>query len=141
MTTIAYRDGVLSADSLVTNMACKVGTFEKLFDDKEDNHYGCIGEVQDLIAFRKWKRGCSEKPKVSEDFCALMVDKNNNLWIYEDKLIPRKMECEYYAIGSGYEFALGAMANGASAYEALEAAIKHDCYSGGEIVSMVNISK
>lgn len=39
------------------------------------------------------------------------------------------------AIGSGQDFAMGAMASGASAKKAIKAAIKLDPYSGGEVVS------
>jgi hypothetical protein len=38
------------------------------------------------------------------------------------------------AIGSGSTFALGAMAVGASPREAVEAAIRYDCASGGQIL-------
>ncbi len=39
----------------------------------------------------------------------------------------------FYAIGSGYELAMGAMAMGASAEEAVRVAIQYDIHSGGEI--------
>ena len=42
----------------------------------------------------------------------------------------------YFAMGSGRDFALGAMAAGASAEEAVRAAIAHDVYSGGEVVTL-----
>lgn len=40
---------------------------------------------------------------------------------------------EFYAMGSGERFALGAMAHGACAAEAVQAAIRFDIYSGGPI--------
>lgn len=39
----------------------------------------------------------------------------------------------YFATGSGADFATGAMAHGATAEEAVRAAIMHDTNSGGEI--------
>lgn len=40
---------------------------------------------------------------------------------------------EYAAEGSGSTIALGALAHGATAVEAVTAAIKHDCYSQGPL--------
>lgn len=45
-----------------------------------------------------------------------------------------KVDCEYLAIGSGQDFALGAMAHGATAEEAVWCACKHDPHSGGPVV-------
>ena len=40
----------------------------------------------------------------------------------------------YFAVGSGMDFAIGAMWMGASAEEALKAAIEHDAYTRGPIL-------
>ena len=45
-----------------------------------------------------------------------------------------QMTSEYYAIGSGRELAMGAMAFGATAFEAVQMAAKHDLATGGEIM-------
>jgi ATP-dependent protease HslVU (ClpYQ) peptidase subunit len=42
----------------------------------------------------------------------------------------------FYAIGSGCEYAYGAMAMGATAEEAVRAAMRFDIYTGGEIQVM-----
>lgn len=39
----------------------------------------------------------------------------------------------YFAIGSGRDYAMGAMAMEASAIEAINVAAKHDAYTGGEV--------
>jgi ATP-dependent protease HslVU (ClpYQ) peptidase subunit len=44
-----------------------------------------------------------------------------------------EIRCEFYAIGSGRQFARGAMANGASAEDAVLAAIICDTTSGGSV--------
>jgi hypothetical protein len=40
---------------------------------------------------------------------------------------------EFYALGSGYQIAMGAMEHGATAPEAVRAAIKWDTISGGDV--------
>ena len=44
-----------------------------------------------------------------------------------------KMTAPYYALGSGRPEALGAMHHGATAEEAVQAAIAHDANTGGEV--------
>ena len=44
-----------------------------------------------------------------------------------------EVESKYIAIGSGGKAAIVALDYGATAIEAVEAAMKHDLYTGGEI--------
>lgn len=46
---------------------------------------------------------------------------------------PWRVDRPFYALGSGSTVAMGAMQQGASAVEAVEAAIALDIYSGGPI--------
>lgn len=53
-------------------------------------------------------------------------------WVFQEPgVVP--VTAPYYAMGTGRDFALGAMAMGASAYEAVKVAMRHDVFSGGEI--------
>ena len=56
--------------------------------------------------------------------------------MYFDSVYPNKVVADFYAIGSGNELALGAMAAGADARRAVEIAIMLDTSSGGEIHTM-----
>lgn len=69
------------------------------------------------------------------DFDALIVQSNgecimlNGYWLPSDPV-----KSEFYAIGSGAEFALTAMALGANAEEAVKMASRFDVWTGPEVV-------
>ncbi len=53
-------------------------------------------------------------------------------WVFQEPgIVP--VTSPYYAMGTGRDFALGAMAVGASATEAVRAAMRHDTCSGGDV--------
>jgi ATP-dependent protease HslVU (ClpYQ) peptidase subunit len=53
---------------------------------------------------------------------------------YENDLVEQHFDAEYRAIGSGRDLAMGAMAMGATAAQAVQVAIKHDRSTGGDII-------
>jgi 20S proteasome alpha/beta subunit len=52
------------------------------------------------------------------------------MFVFDDPSAWLVVDQPYYAIGSGSPFALGALAQGASAKEAVEAAAKSDPFTG-----------
>lgn len=136
MTTIAYRDGVLAADSLITSgtMRCgheiKVKALGKLL-------YGSCGSCGLTDKVEAWMRSgmVGDRPplKVGEAAGSVFVFMPDDriVWMHEDG--DTVIRAPYWAAGSGERFALGAMAHGASAEEAVKAAIAHDTVSGGEV--------
>lgn len=69
-----------------------------------------------------------------DDYHAILVRPNGEVFVVKDCLgLTGPLTAPYFAVGSGDEYALGAMCMGASAIEAVGAAIRFDPHSGGSI--------
>lgn len=142
MTTIAYRSGLLAADTLIAYNTITNGTRDKL---AKFGRYtvGLAGLAWLRVPLEKWcKAGCPSDavPQVlldnEEKFAALIID-NETGQVHEfdnGYLIP--IHADYTAIGSGALLALGAMAHGADAEEAIMAAAQHDKNTGGPVTCL-----
>lgn len=140
MTTIAYRDGVLAADSRAySGDKVPIGFKKKIHRLVDGARFGVsttsVGGDQ-LI--RRWiEGGCKEVANDSlkpESFTAILVKADGSVFYANNNLEwSGPLSAEFIAIGSGEQFALGAMAMGATAEEAVEAAIRLDPWSDGEI--------
>lgn len=140
MTTIAYRSGYLAADSAIAYQSYINGQREKI---------ARCGDFLVAMAGATWLRPVIEKwaslgcnpdavPEVliehEDDFIVLIVDRQGIAHEFHNGfLVP--VHADYTAIGSGALLALGAMAHGASAQEAVEAACLHDKASGGPVTA------
>lgn len=146
MTTIAYRGGILAADTCVTVNGSKLGGVVKVWRRPEDGALaGAAGSAGFAAAFRKWfltpekDRGKPPEPK-SDD---RMFDRG--VVFYEGGRIevheaggPFEVSAPYYAFGNGSDIALGAMFAGADARTAIAAAVKHNPYTFGEITVLTH---
>lgn len=134
MTVIVYRDGVMAADSLVTDSWCRLGTTVKIVRSPSGLLAGACGESEDCHSFLEWIKVGGPKdtiPKLENkdgDFNAFVVDGERRVWMMGANLIPCPLMTDFYAIGGGASFAVGAMEMGASAIDAVNVAIK---YHGG----------
>jgi hypothetical protein len=141
LTTIAYRDGTISADTRISYSSFRNGSRDKLALTK---HY--IVALAGSTCFRgpleQWaNEGCPEDAvpdcllENDGEFQAMLVDPDGNVFFVERGfLVP--VLADYAAIGSGAYFAYGAMAHGANAAEAVAAAALHDHHTGGNIQSL-----
>lgn len=139
MSVVVYKDGVLAADSKAYGGKYQTspGWKRKAHRLEDGTRVGVVsavlGEPERFVAWLRaggdpeaWK---GEKPDVR----ALVVRPNGALFLHDESLTPSvPIECEFYAIGSGGEFAMGAMAMGADVEEAIRVAIRFDVNSGGE---------
>lgn len=144
MTTIAYRAGVLAGDSQTST-----GNVKMLDSVKVHRIHGYLiglaGQRGCLDEFLQWfKDECKDELKkapasiLQDDdkypVCALVVrEKDKALFQYHGAGHPFRLYGKYAAIGSGDALAIGAMAFGASAVEAVRIAVKHDCNTGGKV--------
>jgi hypothetical protein len=146
VTTIAYRDGVMAADTRGTDDSYHPGIYkcEKLFRVDGDI-IATAGEDTTGMLFVDWygskKLGRRAKPPArlvegEADFCCLVLTKDGLFW-YDKWCRPNKILDEFYAIGSGGAYAMGAMAHGATAEEAVRTAMRWDPYTGGDVQTMV----
>lgn len=135
MTTIAYKDGVIAYDSRQTRNGAIVS----------DDAPKC--QVVDEVSFFLSGAVCDEKALIAAYFgtpssvpveCSgYAVDGGNLMMVgHDDKTGIWKQELDLSnpdAIGSGAAYALAAMDMGASAEDAVRAAMKRDIYTGGKI--------
>lgn len=129
MTTIAVRGGVIAADGQVTGGAAIITLKDrKIFRLPNGNIVGVSGPSEECDALiENLRKNKSYKCRKLE---AVMLDTRGRLYVYEGRKFKRE-NYEYYAIGSGWKFAIGAMDAGASAKKAVDIAKKRDIYSGG----------
>ena len=130
---------MLAADSIAT--ACggidgeviKIGRVNSIL-------YGAAGRCCIAEKFKDWVRGglVGESPLKDET-----DPQSNGLIIMPDGLIlcwtdqgPARFRAKSYALGSGYQYAMGAMEMGATAEEAVLVASLYDVGTGGKIISV-----
>lgn len=152
MTTIAYRDGVMSGDSSVWVNDVYVGDTIKVSKFRK-SLVGHSGVLADMLKFRLWykkyidnipyKNELDEIINNLESLTGQLEADTTFLYVNLNKQIVkiRKegltfINSNYVSIGSGFEIALGAMAAGASAEEAVKIAIDKNAYTSGEIHSV-----
>jgi 20S proteasome alpha/beta subunit len=136
MTTIAIRDGVIAADTWIGN-GIGLGRVSKIFIVKDKYVIAGAGTWSSIIKFVRWV----ERGRKALNYVGLQEDNRVLLVEYTD--IPKRkyaikhydsctdylgyeIEADFFAIGSGYELAIGAMAHGASAVNAVHIASQYD---------------
>lgn len=139
MTTIAYRAGVLASDSQITSNGARVGTTKKMEEHPEGYLVCAAGCAVYGYQLRKWaSEGQAWPPPLpldDEGSEAFVVCPDGSLVRLQHRgAMP--FDADYFACDSGQDHALGAMAFGASAAEAVAASIIHDTNSGGEVKTL-----
>jgi ATP-dependent protease HslVU (ClpYQ) peptidase subunit len=138
MTTIAYRDGVMAADSCEIWGGLKIAGSQKLYRVGE----AVIGVAGDSAAgneFIAWYRAGMPKRKRPAlkkgiEFYALVATPEG--LAFWDELAQDRINAPFFAIGTGLKYAMGAMGAGATAITAVEVACGLDRNSDFPVVSM-----
>lgn len=137
MTVIAYKGGIIAADGRETWEDGGIGLCEKLFRIPKGPHKGHIVGTQGAsspgMVFVDWYTDPkSEKPKIQfeEEAFLCMVLRPDGVFIVDDHC--RLIRCiePVVAIGAGAPVALGAMAAGATAVQAVRIACKYNNLCG-----------
>lgn len=147
MTTIVYSDGVLAAESQYTFDNQKFFNCMKVFSGK-NSAIGYAGNPQYVDNMVRWWRSLEsdhllhpsewryrnpEQIDGDETVMVLLVHKYYGVFkLFGDGHVFEIPE-GFAAIGSGGPIAHGALLAGASAVDAVKAAIELDLYSGGNI--------
>lgn len=146
MTTIAYREGKMAGDSLLSNNSASVGEAAKVWKI-QGYLVGLSGTMRVVEQVRTF---FEENLKPGEPLPALpyftkdekdsevgvwgyVVCPARGIYRYEEHGMPWRVEAEYVAAGSGRDFAMGAMAMGATAPEAVVMAKQFDQSTGGTV--------
>lgn len=140
MTTVAYRNGRIAGDTNVTSDGIFEGTAVKVARNAFGDLAGTAGRMSFAQAFLAWfaggeKGSMPECPKNSQAFIVRAANQGSIEYIEGGGGV---IQAPYYAIGSGGRIAMGAMAFGAEASQAVICAAKHDAYTGEEIISLTH---
>ena len=143
MTTIAYRAGVLVADSLVTAAGMRCGYVRKIAKSSSGWMGGTSGNLQDMAIFNEWiEHDCPNMPPKTDGDCdGFVVAPSGALMLWAGKGILVPMEAEFTAVGSGERYAMAVMEAGLNAKRAVEIACRLDTGSGGELTILTNLDR
>ena len=138
MTTIAYRNGVMAADSFETWENDIIHACARKLHKFGHTIIGIAGDIEAGTEAAIWYADQSkEKPTYdSEDDFELLILNPTGLFSMGRRLVPLMVRTPYCAIGTGAAIATGALFAGADAATAVKAASKHDPFTGGRVVTM-----
>lgn len=149
MTTIAYKDGVMAADTLVSDGNARAGFVDKIGKVPLDTSthfrcavYGTTGSVRDFVLVKRWadEHGLAEEfaPAIAENTAILMISTDRQAWHIDGKApwVPLRLIDGCSVLGSGGPEAMGAMLAGATAIEAVAIAARLDAHTQGPIQSI-----
>ena len=142
MTVIAYDGKTVAADKQCVNGSTK-STTTKLIRLDSGMIVGMTGTLSSGLLVLDWLNGkLSEWPKCQEDkdrWAMVIVIKDGVVKVYEQNPAPVLIKDEFMAWGSGGDFAIGAMAMGATAKESVEIANRFstDCGMGIDVFEVL----
>ncbi len=149
MTTIAYRDGIMAADSQCTDeWGMKLTDTDKIFRLHGGGLLGTAGdddarELMELLDSSVTEATLPTREQLGDthtEFLGLLWLPDDTLWYVSisirsdeydagwDGSVSR-LKRPFAAVGSGQQFAYGAMAHGATAKEAIKVAAGFDIYT------------
>lgn len=138
MTTIAWDGHTLAGDRCATYgdtpmVAARRKVLRVIAPNKRVALVGFAGSAAFAIAFLAWLKG-GEKPAfaLTNSWTVMMIDDHKGVWVRSSnsdawELVGRRVN---WAIGSGCDYALGAMHVGADAARAVRAAAGLDVSTG-----------
>lgn len=135
MTTIAWRPDEIAGDTAIFENNTIIGHMTKVIRASLYTLAGGAGTFSEVLAFLEWvkKGGAGQWPKLNDETTCI-VGYERTLYVYDATGRTKLVNCPYYAIGGGGDFATGALAYGASAKEAVKIAMKHDAFTAGRVV-------
>lgn len=139
MTTIAWDGHTLAADTLLTAGGMRAGHTAKI------RRFGSLligfcGKSTNFEAFRNWLAGGAVGNFKGEGGNVFILPPTGPAIIWPEAETPWREESPFWALGDGEAIALGVMASGGSAVDAVKAAISISVYSGGDITALRRIS-
>jgi len=139
MTTIAYRNGILAADS-----RCMLGGWKatyplpKLFRLKDGSVCGICGDYASGLAFKDWLDSDHSNPRPTLPETTVIQMTSDGVTIHEDGA-SFPVVTEFAAWGSGSPAANGALHMGADAVKAVQVAAMLDDSTGGDVTLMARL--
>lgn len=142
MTTVAFKEGTLAADSQMTSGGTKlrVKKLRRMTDGSLFAGSGSPGLVNQM--FRWANAGFPDnklKPNITDESeveCMLVNKATSAIVLIDEELEPLEIDGPFAAIGSGSAYALMAMRLGKTALEAVELAAEFDSDTSGPMHTM-----
>jgi len=145
MTTIAWDGESIAADRRMTSNC--IMTVGKLFKLPDGSVLAGAGDYAEVVEVAAWvMEGCDPdaRPRFSENSegSSLLLARPDGkaYWLTWPYLRQVEINEPFAAEGSGCQFALGAMAMGATARRAVQIAAKFDPFTGGG-VNVIKVKK
>ena len=132
MTTIVYRNGVMAGDTAVFDRGTYCGEARKVFRNEDGALLGVCGCMSALAQLRDWfmAGGDDDPPELKDQDSEGLLIRSDGVaeWIGAGRK-RIEMSGDFFAIGSGFHVAMGALAAGATAERAVEIACDLDSHS------------
>lgn len=146
MTTIAFRAGIMAADSGAWMGDAHSSWARKIAVGPDGTLYGAAGNAAECFGFLAWvaagAEGTAPAPRQQGEngssFIVLAARPGQHIELITAYGIEAYLDAPYFAIGSGAVGALCAMKVGASACEAINAAIAHADGASGPVRYVVD---
>lgn len=143
MSIVVYKDGILAADTRAYGGRGQTspGQKAKIHRLEDGTRVGIVsavlGEPEKFLAWMKEGADRTKWTGDKPDLRALIIHPNGEVFLADDSIwFSGPIECATYAIGSGGDFALGAMAMGASAKQAVYVACDLDVHCGAPVQTL-----
>lgn len=136
MTTIACNKQALYGDLQFTNGSYKYKGSGKVFRFKASPIWHCdyivgfAGTASAMLDVAEFFANPSKSGPRVKDLFGLVLTAEREIYRFDNYRRWLKVEDKFSAIGSGMDYAMGAMATGATPKEAVKVAMTHDIYSG-----------
>lgn len=137
MTAIAYRDGIMAADTAAWNDRIISGHVNKIVRLPCGSLFAAQGDREYIEAYLRWRRDGGERPAAVDKlelFFGLLVRPDGiAFWVGGSTYEPYPVDHPYAALGACQEYLYGALAAGATAAEAITLAIENHDSAGGKV--------
>ena len=127
-TVVATREGIYTDTLCTYTVPFKTRKHERV----GGSVYGGAGNLDDLLKFFAWRREGGDQPSLDESIDILEVC-NEGIFMWDKQFARMWVNEDAYAIGSGAQYAMGAMAAGATPREAMKITARYDAQTGKQI--------
>ena len=141
MTVIAYKDGLMAADTQSWHIGIRHAEAVKIVRLPDGSLFGAAGWQPEIERAQNWLANGADptiRPAKAEeaDLEGILLKPDGSVWTVAHTFDVYRTNATTDAVGSQKEFLYGAMAAGASAEEAVRLAIKCCGNAGGDVQVM-----
>ena len=135
MTTIATDGKTIACDTQVSsgNSGSKWPARVNKIHRVGDRYVGISGDLWQAHLFIKYLKDGKVPEKKLKDISVLIVEKDGSIY-HTDYTFNELQLTSPFAVGSGGDYAIGALGVGASPVEAIKVAAKYDAYTNNDVL-------